>query len=92
MQLDENYTLLKKLSCVDERDGGRMQVDKTGFLNMKVIFLEILVTITSILISCLISVYRDSIHYGLSIAWQKYALLEKNFIVWPTMHWQMTFF
>lgn len=78
MQLDENYTLLKKLPCVDERDGGRMQVDKTGFLNMKVIFLEIPVTITSILISSFMSVYKASIHYGLSIAWQKYVLSEKT--------------
>lgn len=52
-----------------------MEVDKIGFLNMKVIFLEILVTIISILISCFMPV---SIHYELSIVWQKYALLEKK--------------
>lgn len=81
-----------RLPFVDERDGGHRKADKIGFLNMKVNFLEILVTITSILISCFMSVYRVSIHDELSIAWQKYALLEKNLIVWPVMYWQMTFF
>lgn len=68
MQLDENYTLLMRLPCVDERDGGHTEADKIGFLNMKVNFLEMLVTIISILISCFISVYRVSIHDELSIA------------------------